>query len=331
MFSRAKKWLQPKTVQFDYAFQITPNLILIVPPRHSPDGGPSDWSTYNVPQLQKWLTALYNKNLNECAMLFCSPCAGSATATMETILHTKPVDIGKESNFGSPSLAPELKSVLALCQSVTTWQRNQKDHVAIVAASRERAALLSICIQAYGQQDQICDHSGSKLVQEYFSLCERMTKRISGCSALRSHQFFLRNWGMQQDWFSDVTSCGAEESDVCLAELIIKGMQFNSDKLPKAVQPLAIVVQGEEIIFSSLGATTMVDDTSGSSRPIPGDARFVINAKCEIDADFVIRLYYVPLAPDVGHPTKLCSVSRFSMNSLIVVFSVVLRSVLTCQ
>ena len=66
-----------------------------------------------------------------------------------------------------------------------------------VAVSRQRAALIAVCIDTFLKPNHGCTSLQAldrHLARQFLAMCERIREKLPDCHPLRAHQFFLRNW-----------------------------------------------------------------------------------------------------------------------------------------
>jgi hypothetical protein len=66
-----------------------------------------------------------------------------------------------------------------------------------VAVSRQRAALIAVCIDTFVHPDHGCTSLlalDRMLARQFIAMCDRVREKVAECHPFRAHQFFLRNW-----------------------------------------------------------------------------------------------------------------------------------------
>lgn len=231
----------------------------------------------------------------------------------------KAVQLGKDSHFCPPQLAPEFKNCVALCRSVATWLQTERSHVAVVATSRQRAALLAVCIQAYLDQkpgQSAVSELYQKLGKQLFAMCDKIRGSVPECQPLRAHQFFLRHWarllltGKQRDIEQSIEEGTVDSAHwapggrVWINEVVVSGMTAEQNG-----RLVAMISQGEQLVFSSLNRSPQ--RRGAASRSSGLTTRVPIGRECDADADLVLRLYRMvdQSASERASQRMLCSTS----------------------
>jgi hypothetical protein len=232
------------------------------------------------------------------------------------------VQLGKESHFCPPQLAPEYRTTVALCRSVATWLQTEPAHVAVVATSRQRAALLAVCIQAYLEPDHGCATAAElfkKVGRQLFAMCDDVGRRVPECEPFKAHQCFLRHWS--RTIFSaapaieiapaaagaavDRDAAWVTGSRVWIHEIAVSGLNFDPHH-----RLVAMISQGEQLVFSSLNGSPLRPPSKGGQARATA-LRVPIVRECDADADLVIRLYRMieQTSTERASQNKLCSIS----------------------
>eukprot|EP00038_Savillea_parva_P024383 m.43857 g.43857 ORF g.43857 m.43857 type:complete len:687 (+) comp6455_c0_seq1:86-2146(+) len=338
MFSRAKRWIRQVSGKpwLDNAVRVSDNIIMLVPPQ----GG---WDASNMALTQRWLQAVHTKYGAENAMLFCSACAGLSGGGSNDICDEKAVRLGTESHFCPPQLAPEHKSCVALCRSVATWLETDATHVAVIAASRQRAALLAVCVQTYMNGDfQHPNHAilEKTLGKQLTVMCDRVKGRVPECHARRAHYLYLKQWArdmlarreadgaLHSKSRGSPTSPGAASSGAGSEEGGAGNNNNDEDgggggggdpwRPGRSVWIHDVVVSGIQrqsnhrlVAMISRGEELVFSSLNGTPRRqarrrLPRDvvARVPISREVDTDADLVARLYWMADATATTRPSQ---------------------------
>lgn len=314
MLTRARKWLRGQNSKvccgYEHASYVLANVVVLVTPNRPPSA--SGWNDEHTIQVRKWMKNVASKHGDENAMVFVSPCSGiDPSSALRAVFVNKSVDLGHSSHFCLPRMAPELKFIESLCQSVCTWLRTETDHLAVLAVSQERAALLVMCIQAYAKLSTLRDPPAARQLycREYFALCDRLCRSYRGCLALRAHQFFLKNW-ISYCLKPRAPPSQPDSGTFRITQVAVSGATAadGPDGPANTNQRIMVLIaQGEQCVYNSMASPGDPWRTS-PQRPSPGGRlRFPVDVAVPKDADLVVRVYR--MAPGGDGRVAVCSVS----------------------